>query len=95
MDDTKWDEVRLAMYGLGPRSPRWRTRDRVSGYVSDWDGEWFYDFRTGGDDTIEWVESRQLIQPNVKPFERHFVLFTFRARRRRPGSGFMGSLNQD
>ena len=56
MNDTKWDEVRLAMYGLGPHSPKWRTRDRVSGYESDWDGEWFYHFRTGGYATIEWVE---------------------------------------
>jgi len=56
MNDTKWDEVRLAMYGLGPFSPKWRTRDRASGYVSEWDGEWYYHFRTGGYDSIEWLE---------------------------------------
>ena len=55
MNDTKWDELRLAMYHLGDRHPRWRTKD-ISGYVSDWDGEWFYHFRQGGYLTIEWVE---------------------------------------
>jgi hypothetical protein len=56
MNSTKWDEVRLAMYGLEDLSPQWRTRDVKTGYVSDWDGEWFYHFRVGGYDTIEWVE---------------------------------------
>jgi hypothetical protein len=55
MNDTKWDELRLGMYGLGDLRPRWRTKD-VSGYTSEWDGEWFYHFRAGGYTTIEWVE---------------------------------------
>src|SRR4051812_11937967 len=57
MNDTKWDELRLAMYGLGVLHPSWRTKD-VSGYVSPWDGEWFYHFRNGGFGSIEWVEIR-------------------------------------
>ena len=56
MNDTKWDELRLGMYELGDVSPRWRTRTRRTGYVSNWDREWFYHFREGGYDTIEWVE---------------------------------------
>ena len=56
LNDTKWDELRLAMHGLGAQSPRWRTRDVRSGYVCPWDGEWFHHFRVGGYDTIEWVE---------------------------------------
>lgn len=56
MNNTKWDELRLAMYQLGALSPRWRTKDRQTGYISEWDGEWFYHFRCGGYDTIEWVE---------------------------------------
>jgi hypothetical protein len=55
MNDTKWDELRRAMYALGEASPRWRTKD-LSGYLSLWDGEWFYHFCGGGYDTIEWVE---------------------------------------
>ena len=55
MNNTKWDELRLAMYSLEP-TPRWRTKDVDSGYESDWDREWFYHFREGGYDTIEWVE---------------------------------------
>lgn len=55
MNNTKWDELRLAMYGLDHMSPRWRTKD-VSGYLSEWDGEWFHHFRSGGYDSIEWVE---------------------------------------
>lgn len=55
MNDTKWDEIRLAMYNLGDLRPRWRTKD-VNGYVCQWNGEWFYHFREGGYSTIEWVE---------------------------------------
>lgn len=58
MNDTKWDELRLAMYDLGELSPRWRTRDVESGDECPWDGEWFYHFRCGGYETIEWVEIR-------------------------------------
>ena len=56
MNDTKWEEIRLAMYGLGELHPKWRTRDRETGFVSPWDGEWFYHFRSGGYSTIEWLE---------------------------------------
>lgn len=56
MSNTKWDELRLAMYGLGPLSPRWRTKDVENGCISDWDCEWFYHFRNGGYKSIEWVE---------------------------------------
>jgi hypothetical protein len=56
MNDTKWDELRFAMYGLGEGSPRWRTRTVGSGYVCPWDGEWFYHFRIGGYADTEWVE---------------------------------------
>ena len=56
MNNTKWDEVRLAMYELGAAHPMWRTKDYESGYVCPWDGEWFYHFRQGGYDTIEWAE---------------------------------------
>jgi hypothetical protein len=55
MNYTKWDELRLAMYGLGDLRPLWRTKD-VSGYVSRWDGEWFYHFRDGDYVSIEWAE---------------------------------------
>jgi hypothetical protein len=57
MNNTKWDELRLAMSQLGSLHPMWRTRD-VSGYVSPWDGEWFYHFRAGGYESIEWAEIR-------------------------------------
>lgn len=55
LNKTKWDELRLAMYGLGEWSARWRTKD-LSGYVSAWDGDWFYHFRLGDYESIEWVE---------------------------------------
>jgi hypothetical protein len=55
MNDTKWEELRRAILGLGQTSPRWRTKD-FSGHVCGWDGEWFYHFRDGGYDTIEWAE---------------------------------------
>jgi hypothetical protein len=56
MNDTKWDELRLAMYELGPLSPKWRTLDVENVYLSDWDGEWFYHFRNGSYEFIKWVE---------------------------------------
>jgi len=57
MNDTKWDELRLAMYGLRSPIPEYRVKD-LSGYVSPWDREWYYHFRSGGHGTIEWVEIR-------------------------------------
>lgn len=56
MNDTKWDELRLSMYGLGALTPQWRTKDRESGYLSGWDREWYYHFRGCGYSSIEWVE---------------------------------------
>lgn len=57
MNDTKWDELRLAMYRLDT-SPKWRTKMLGSGFVSTWDGEWFYHFKAGRYSDIEWVEIR-------------------------------------
>ena len=57
MNDTKWDELRLAMYAIRP-APKWRTKDVHSGFTSPWDGEWYYHFRDGGYDSIEFVEIR-------------------------------------
>jgi hypothetical protein len=58
MNDTKWDELRLAMYELSSLSPKWRTRNLENSYICDWDGEWYYHFRNGGYETIEWVDIR-------------------------------------
>jgi hypothetical protein len=56
MNETKWEELRLEMFRIGPPAPAWRTKDVESGYVSEWDREWFYHFRLDGYRTIEWVE---------------------------------------
>lgn len=56
MNNTKWEELRLAMYALGPLSPRFRIKDREHNEPFSWDGEWFYHFRECGYDSIEWVE---------------------------------------
>ena len=58
MNNTKWEELRLEMYSLGDLHPKWRTKDVENGFISEWDGEWFYHFRNGGYKTIEWVEIR-------------------------------------
>lgn len=55
MNNTKWDEVGAAMSKLEPH-PKWRTRDRHSSHVSEWDADWYYHFRLDGYDSIEWVE---------------------------------------
>ena len=55
MNNTKWEEIRLAMYNY-PSPIKWRTKSSVSGYISNWDCEWYYHFRLGGYETIEWLE---------------------------------------
>jgi len=57
MNNTKWDELRLAMYELEPK-PAWRTKCWENGYVTPWDREWYYHFREGGYELTEWVEIR-------------------------------------
>lgn len=56
MNNTRWEELRLGMYNLKDLSPQLRTRDLENGFISHWDGEWFYHFKNGGYKTIEWVE---------------------------------------
>lgn len=56
MNNTKWEELCSEMYELKASSPQWRTKDLTTGYLSPWDGDWFYHFREGGFDSIEWVE---------------------------------------
>ncbi|AMC37166.1 hypothetical protein VN23_18825 [Janthinobacterium sp. B9-8] len=57
MNNTKWDELRLAMYELEP-TPAWRTKCLENEYVTPWDCEWYYHFREGGYEITEWVEIR-------------------------------------
>lgn len=56
MNDAKWEEVRLAMYGLGPLHPQFQIKDIESDEPSKWDGEWFYHFRLLPYSTIEWCD---------------------------------------
>lgn len=58
MNDTKWEELRLAMYGLGPLHPQFQVKDLESHEPSTWDGEWFYHFRLLPYSTIEWCDLR-------------------------------------
>jgi hypothetical protein len=51
---TKWEELRLAMYGL-PTAPKFRCKD-LSGYYSEPDSEWFYHFRCDGYETMHFVD---------------------------------------
>lgn len=55
MNNTKWEEIRTAMVNY--HTPvQWRVKSIDNGYVSDWDKEWFYHFKLGGYETIEWLE---------------------------------------
>ena len=56
LNNTKWEELRLAMVALGSTSPKWRARAKSNGYVCPWDGDWYYHFRIGGYKDVEWVE---------------------------------------
>jgi uncharacterized protein DUF6678 len=54
MNNTKWDELRLAMYAM-ERSLSFRCMT-LSDYYSASDAEWFYHFRAGGYDDIRYVD---------------------------------------
>lgn len=58
LNNTKWRELRSAMCELKGHSPAWRTKCVTNGYITDWDGEWFYHFSDGGYSDVEWVEIR-------------------------------------
>ncbi|MFC5476331.1 DUF6678 family protein [Paraherbaspirillum soli] len=55
MNNTKWNEIRLAMNAICP-SPQYRTQCIDNQYVSGWDHDWLYHFPIGGYDGIEWLE---------------------------------------
>jgi hypothetical protein len=55
MNYTKWEEIRIALYSC-PYNVQWRTKDLESGYISTWDGEWYYHFKDREYITIEWLE---------------------------------------
>jgi hypothetical protein len=57
MNNTKWHELGLAIASLRDLSPKWRTKDIESGFIREWDGEWFYHFCMLHEYAdIEWVE---------------------------------------
>ena len=53
-NDTKWDELRLAMYGMAS-PPDFRCM-MLSGHYGASDSEWYYHFRIGGYADIEFVD---------------------------------------
>jgi hypothetical protein len=55
MNDTKWRELCMGFYAW-EKSPRFRVHDVLAseGYVSEWDGEWFYHPRPYV--SIQWLE---------------------------------------
>lgn len=63
MNNTKWEELRLSMYE-SDNSIKWRVKN-IDGDISNWDAEWFYHFKLGGYETIEWLEI-QVDDENVK-----------------------------
>jgi len=55
MNDTKWDELRLAMHEI-EGGPEWSTVERDVGYRYGPDSDWFYHFRLGPYETILYVD---------------------------------------
>ncbi|MBR0780320.1 DUF6678 family protein [Bradyrhizobium iriomotense] len=56
-NDTKWRELREAMLSLAPSDqPRFRCKSLETGNLSQWDGEWFHHWTSGGWDWMEWAE---------------------------------------
>ena len=56
MNNTKWNELRVAMHRLGQPYPKWRTKCVENGYVSDWDADWLEHLPLCGYEIIEWLE---------------------------------------
>jgi hypothetical protein len=57
MNDTMWEKLGSAMYRLRDLRPKWRIKDIASGFIREWDGDWFDDFcRFHEYANIEWVE---------------------------------------
>jgi hypothetical protein len=54
MNNTKWRELRGAMYAI-ESATTYRIM-RINGYYSDPDAEWFYHFQEGGYDDIRYVD---------------------------------------
>lgn len=57
-NNTKWEELRVAMYALGTNSPHFRIKDRGRDELWPWDNEWYYHFRCPSYEAIEWVDIR-------------------------------------
>ena len=71
MNNTKWEELRIAMYGLAS-APRFYTLSQ-RGYRYGPDSEWYYHFREGGYEDIVHVDilandppHRELIRSAIK-----------------------------
>ena len=56
MNDTKWDELRIAMHELGEWSPRFCIKNFGCDEPWSWDGEWYYHFALAPYQEIEWVD---------------------------------------
>src|SRR5689334_20837395 len=55
MNNSKWKELRLGMLRYGGLVA-YRMKNVETGYICDWDREWYYHFQEEGYDWIEWVE---------------------------------------
>jgi hypothetical protein len=58
MNNTRWRKLRVAMLGLRPFSPFYRITNVENGYLTEWDGEWFYHFNLTDYALIEWLDLR-------------------------------------
>ena len=73
-NQTKWREVRDAMYGLGPDHPLFQRKELGERDPWEWDGEWYYHFRLPDYRSMEWVDiraesprQRELIRERLRP----------------------------
>jgi hypothetical protein len=56
-NDTRWSELRQAMLDLYPRAPRFHVKMLNWPDGQQWDGEWYYHFRSDYEwKNMEWVD---------------------------------------
>ena len=56
-NDTKWSELQRAMLSLYPRAPRFRVKTLNWHGEPQWDGEWYYHFKSDYEwKDMEWVD---------------------------------------
>lgn len=92
---TKWMELRTRALDVETENrPEFRSKYIPNGHISNWDCEWFYHFRDGGFEGLEWIELRGRILQH-KPFQNQIEEIGFVGRKERSTLQLFGYLRRE